>query len=558
MYSFEKYKLLKQYPTFYTDVYKYYVRGGYRCILIHNILSIISSAFIMLFYIFIAFCIKWSNVVKCTTENECDKISDFITSPSTYHSTTLNVFIILFVIVFLIYWLWTVLSSTIDILNSIKYNYYFSIALQVDINNIIVFTWNDIINKMIKYDNSLNHHIIISNIMKYDNYMVALVNQDILNVRKTYYSNYFEWMIRFCIINRLFNGSTLDMIFIKDVKLIKRNMKILGIITLVLSPFIFIITGVYYIVKCTADFYTKKTYFGPKDWSNYAKWKFREFNELEHIFNKRMFLSHKYAYEYESRFTSNLIQIFVNFITLILGTLITVLLFITFFDERIMLYLKIYDRNLLWYIAVLTGIIAVCRMLLTDDKHKEKTHEELLDNVVKYTHYYSESWKTVNNNIIILNEFHQLYNYTLASIFRELLGIFIAPLLMIYKINKRVPVILSFIENSTSYNEKIGHICKYSDFELSRNGHTYYNVDVNESVLVDDDPSDERILTSSCKNNKLKQSILNFNNNYGISPNVDIQLEELAEQGSVSTDGFSNCEEMQRINDLFKENKEIV
>lgn len=518
MYSNEEYYKLKENGMFFNIIYKFYIKHGYKCIILNNIFNIISSGFIILFFGFLIFWIKWDLVINCKTDVDCGNITEYIVSPLNYHTTGINILLIFLSITAGVYWLWNTIIMIGEIFILKDYNRYFTYALNIDTDNMIVISWNDIINKMIKYDNRLSHKKIIANIMKVDNYIVAIINQDILKIKKKFFSSYLEWMLRFCIFNRMFINNKLDINFIDNTNLIKRNIKILGVLTFLLSPFIFIIASIYFLVQFTADFYTKKVYLGPKDWSNYAKWKFREFNELPHIFNKRLKDSHKHAIEYENRFESQFIQISINFITLILGALLTILIFITFYDERIMLHLRIYNRNLLWYVAILTTLIALCRMMLSKESNKEKTHDELIKNIVEHTHYYPESWKDERNKIKTLKEFHKLYNYKIISVVKELCNIFIAPIILVFDMGNRINELTHFIKRITINKEVIGDICKYGDFDKDEFGNTFYGEDEDSITANDDELTDEHcgLMSASIKDNKLRDSIKSFNTSYFI------------------------------------------
>ena len=211
-----------------------------------------------------------------------------------------------------------------------------------------------------------------------------------------------------------------------------------------------------------------------------------------------------------------------------------------------MLYLKIYDRNLLWYVAILTAIIALFHMMLSTNENKQKSHDELMNDIIKYTHYNPDKWKSENNKARILTDFHKLYNFKFISIIKELLAIFIAPIILLTKIRRKTASIVCFIENITTYNPKLGHICKYSDFEFDNNGNTYYHIDLNISQLVTNDSISQENFTliSSCKNNKLKQSIINFNHNYCISHET---MSEKIEENE------PEIEELDKINKLFED-----
>jgi autophagy-related protein 9 len=504
------YEQLKNNPKFYSIVYNYYVGNGYNAIIIRNLVSIFTSLFIILFSIFIIFFIDWAELLGCNNEQICKGAYGYIIYPLSYHSTKVNIYMICFIIISSLYWLWYTLRSIMDIIMFNQYNKYFKYTLNIDINNISLITWNDVINEMIKNDNTLSHSVIINHIMRIDNYMIAIVSNNILDMRKKYYSDYFIWMFKFCLLSDIINSNNrLNISLLHNHKKIKKRMIIIGLTLLILSPIIFTIASINYVIRCTTDFYTRKLYFGPKDWSDYAKWNFREYNEINHVFNRRIQLSHKYASKYENRFSSPIKQTIIDNLAIIMGSFLTVLVFITFYDEKVLLYFQIYNRNLLWYGAYLSAMMTIFRMMMADKDYLEKDHDSLMKDIAKYTKYYPDRWKGKKNYKLAIKEFHDLYNYKIVSLFRQSFGFFVVPLLFIFSMPKKIPKITKYIEDISKYNDKVGCICKYGDFDLDK-----MNVpDEDENTLL------------NLNNNigKLYVSMQSFNEYYELSDSAEMK-----------------------------------
>lgn len=469
MFELQKYRELKQSLSFYSDVYNFYIKGGYRCLVSHYLFQTIATFFMHAFITFITFVIDWRNIFKCK-ETICNSIS-IIGNISGIRLIILTIFSV----ISFLYCIWLLLSSVSYIRNSRKYINYYKYALKLDPNNLKVVTWSNVMQKMIEYDNDLNKDIIIGSIMRKQNYWIALVSNNIFTMRKTYYSAYFEWMINWCILRFIFKGKKLDRSFLSDNKGIKHSMIAMGIIGLILSPFIFFISLANVIINCITDFYTNKTYFGPKDWSKYAKVIFRDYNELDHIFERRIELSHKYTTRYENRFSSNFIQYLTNFGVKIIGTLLSVLVFIAFYDEILLLNINLFGRNLLWYVTIFTTLIAFGRSILRNTDYIEKTHDQLLNDIATYTHYYPERWR--KDPQFALKSFYDLYNYKFVTLLRDLSGIFIVPFLMIFSFPKKVNRITTYIKNITIEDTKLGSVCKFTGVEP--------DVDLTLSHIVD-------------------------------------------------------------------------
>ena len=488
----DSYNELKKSLYFYNNVYNIYIKGGYRCLVYNNVLCILMTAFLHMFMIWVIFLLDWSKIFTCTDEDMCINSSYYLIQDISGIKLTL---LTIFTIILIFHWIWLLIFSIKEILISDKYYKYFNDYLELDANNLHIYTWTEVVKTMVERDESLTPHIIVSEIMRKENYWIALVSNNIFEIRKTFYSNYLEWMINLCFLKFILKGKSLDRTFLRDIRGIKMFMKVIGIITLLLSPFIFCIMFVNCIIKCITDFYTKKMYFGPKDWSNYAKIIFREYNELDHIFDRRMDLSYKYASKYENRFASNSVQIIINFLIGILGAFLSISLLVAFYDERVLLYMDVFGRNLLWYVTIFTTLIALGRITLKENDYVEKSHDQLMKDIAEYTYYYPDDWH--NRSHETLKKFYELYNYRVMTLFRDLLGIFVVPVLMIFVFPHKVHIMTNFIVQTTVEHDHIGDMCKFCNFDEE----DYHEI-ANE------------LLSSQIVREKIRSSMNHFRNNY--------------------------------------------
>ena len=85
--------------SFYSDVYMYFLRGGYWCIFVANTLNIVISAIILTFAIFTMFYLNWNMISQCKSETTCYDISSYIINPMSYHTTSMKSFMIILIII---------------------------------------------------------------------------------------------------------------------------------------------------------------------------------------------------------------------------------------------------------------------------------------------------------------------------------------------------------------------------------------------------------------------------------------------------------------------------
>ena len=122
-------------------------------------------------------------------------------------------------------------------------------------------------------------------------------------------------------------------------------------------------------------------------------WKFREFNELPHIFEARINKSLDPANKYLSLFHNPLMTIIARCITYICGAIVATLLLISLFEQGAFLYVKVGDHNLLWHLGIFSAMFAGARSLIPDEAQTKKSAAELMEEFSSHTHYFAEKWK---------------------------------------------------------------------------------------------------------------------------------------------------------------------
>jgi hypothetical protein len=485
---------------FYENVYNYFSRGGHFVICVENVLNILTLGITLYFIIFIIFYVNWKKINECETEDTCYEIGDYIINPYTYHNTSTITLMCLFVVSFMSYWLWITYVLVIEIIKFLKYKRYFR-NIGIKTHEIKLLSWLNVINKMIEYNSSLTHEIIVGSIMKKDNYLIAIIGLNLLEIDTIYYTQNFLWLINVVILGQIFQKFKDNSNNINSNNIVK-ILRLLVVFHIIFLPFILIITIINYIVNITTDFYTKKTYIGLKEWTIYARFLFREFNELPHVFNQRIFNSYEHAIQYEKKFNTHLTNVLMEKLIYILGICLSILMTLTFYNETIVLYIKLFDRSLVFYVTIIVTIISIARMSIVDTMTVTKSSEEIMIDISEHTHYFPEHWKNKCHTSNVLQDYKKIFKYKLLNILYEILSIFYIPYyIMTDKFVDGVDKIIAFIDDNTIYSENIGYTCSVG-FSINLNIYSS-NEDKNNfeyAQLID--------------NPKSELSIVNFNKYY--------------------------------------------
>lgn len=134
--------------------------------------------------------------------------------------------------------------------------------------------------------------------MRQENYFIALFNKDVLPLG-FFFQTFFltkmmeldlQWgVFRFVFKESMALNDQFIQHFHRDYLAteLKKRFRMMALLHLVLSPFLFLFLVVYIFFQLGADLHRNVEFLGSRDYTRYARWKFRDFNELPHLFEKR-------------------------------------------------------------------------------------------------------------------------------------------------------------------------------------------------------------------------------------------------------------------------------
>ncbi|KAG1809507.1 autophagy protein Apg9-domain-containing protein [Suillus variegatus] len=150
---------------------------------------------------------------------------------------------------------------------------------------------------------SLDAHDIANCIMRQANYLIALFNKDLLDLRMPpspklkqilrqsddgkgrTLTRLLEWNLRSCLME------------------LRRRLIFMGILNAIFAPFIFLYMIMFSFFRYFEEYHKNPSSIGGRRYTPFAQWKFREFNELSHLFTRRLLdESHPLASMYIGQF----------------------------------------------------------------------------------------------------------------------------------------------------------------------------------------------------------------------------------------------------------------
>ncbi|ORX41461.1 APG9-domain-containing protein, partial [Piromyces finnis] len=531
---------------FLKKIYNYYKRKGFVCIVLERVCQLITIAFVICFSVFLFGCIDYSLI------NENSQLSQVLVDQCVYQ---LSWKIKFFLSGFILLWLYLFINYFSEFLRLRKIYYFYNCKLKIQDKDIQSISWNAVIKKIIKLYNEekeeledqseieeLDAHKIINIIMRKENYFIGLINKECIKFSIPFFensqllTNILEWNVQWCIDNFVFdrNGHVKEYFLDRD-KNLSQRFKLIGVINIVLLPFLLIFTIVYSFFRYSEEIYHQPGSIMKRSYSILAQWKFRQFNELPHDFEKRLNRSYESAMTYLNQFPNSRFTIISKLIVFISGSIVTVLTILTLIDQEFFNSFEITQGcSVLFYIGIFTAILAFTKGQISED-NKEYDPQVLMENIAQETHYYPKKWREEAYSDDVKREFESYFDKKIFLIIRDIYGLILTPFIlmitlpktllqnMYYKfLNKFLHRIINFFQEFTVNLSSVGNVCSFAIFDFRNHGNPDEDVEKNEkeSNNKKDSNDDDEEGKKNPKENKysnegkMELSFLDFRDHY--------------------------------------------
>ena len=475
-------------------------------------------------------------------------------------------FLSLYVTLFTLYLAWAVLHFFLDLRRVLEMRTFFRDKLHIDDVDLQAIQWDTVVQRIVELQQTsrlcivkdqLTAHDIANRILRKENFMVAFVNRDLLPLQPfgsvapwlglKMLTKTLEWNIYVCILDAMFDQQfRIRQSFTTDLNGLRRRFFTAGVLNLLLSPFIAAFMMVYFFLKHAEEIHGQRANASvfARYYSRHAEWTMREFNELPHTFEARMHASLADANAYVLQFPTPLLSMIARFVTFIAGSLAAVLLCVSLLNPDVLIFYRIPPegswaeavappRNLLWWLALLSTVLAASRSLSSQPGLMESRMQPdlLLQSLARHTHYMPTSWRGRGHTYETYREFVALYQYRLVLLLQEILGCLTTPLLLMFEMPRRAPEILEFVRSFTVYIEGVGHVCGFALFDFARHGDPRYGAPVSGEAA------------QQSRDGKMEKAYLNFKAHHPSWQDDTAQgealLDNIAAKGSAETANFA-------------------
>ncbi|KAK0073901.1 hypothetical protein PV326_012949, partial [Microctonus aethiopoides] len=369
---------------------------------------------------------------------------------------------------------------------------FFNVALKINDSDLDNLTWHEVQKRvrevqkeqeMCIHKRELTELDIYHRILRFKNYMVAMINKSLLPVRlKVPFVGDFIFMTRGLKYNMellLFWGPWSpfenNWHLKEDYKKLNKRQELaralskhilwIGIANFILCPLILLWQILYSFFNYGEIIKREPGTLGTRMWSLYGRLYLRHFNELDHELNARLNRAYRPASKYMSIFTSPIMTVIAKNIAFVAGSILAVLLILTVYDEDVLTV-----EHVLTAITILGAMVAGARAFIPDD-NLVWCPETLLTAVLAHTHYRPDSWKGYAHTQSTRSQVAQLFQYRAVYVLEELISPLITPFILCFRMRQRSLDIVDFYRNFTIEVTGVGDVCSFAQMDVRRHGH---------------------------------------------------------------------------------------
>uniref|UniRef100_T1JD90 Autophagy-related protein 9 n=1 Tax=Strigamia maritima TaxID=126957 RepID=T1JD90_STRMM len=363
-------------------------------------------------------------------------------------------------------------------------------ALKIKEEEIDNFTWHEIQHRlqavqreqqMCIHKQELTELDIYHRILRYKNYMVAMINKDILPVKFTlpifgeviFFSKGLKWNYEQLLLlgydTPFMQWSLKDeyKVFENRTMLANRlasRSRWLGFVNLILSPAIFIWQVLYSFLTYGEMVKRQPGFFGTRRWSQYGRLYLRHFNELDHELNARLNRGYRPAAKYMTIFTSPKSEIIARKVIFFCAAILSVLLFCAVYNDAIFRI-----DHALTLVTCLGGVIVAAQGFVPDE-NLVFCPEKLFLAVLAQIHYMPHEWYGKSHTMKVRNEFGRLFQYKFSYVVMEMLSPLICPFILIFVLPNRMGKVIDFYRNFTVSVIGVGDVCSFAQMDIRKHG----------------------------------------------------------------------------------------
>ncbi|GAA5902427.1 hypothetical protein JCM6882_002750 [Rhodosporidiobolus microsporus] len=503
---------------FLQQVYLYYVGKGIWAIGLERVLNLLTVGWVIGFSTFLLGCIDYSRLW------DSHHLSEVVIPRC---ASRMSGFTLLLALTFAFFYLWRVVRFSLGVRRLWEMHEFYTELLEVPEGDIQTIPWHAIVARLTLLRAShpsalssrsststgerLDAHDVANRIMREENYLIALFNKAILDVSlplprllqrpagfvfggeggvkkrfgKSMLTRALEWNLRFCLLGFLFGrDGQVRRAFLSErnkgelVEALKRRFILMGIINAVFAPFIVLYLLMYSFFRYFEEYHKNPSSIGSRNFTPLARWKFREFNELPHLFQQRLRIAHPLSDSYINQYPKAKTALLSRFVAFLAGSFAAVLILFSLIDPDAFLHFEITPgRTVLFYIGAFGAVLAVARGMVPDE-NRVVDPEELMKAIIEQTHYLPTEWKDKLHSAEVHVAFGKLFQMKVSLFLQEIFSVLITPFVLWYTLPNSAGAIVDFFREFTVHVDGLGYVCSFAVFDFKRHGDNKFGAPV--------------------------------------------------------------------------------
>lgn len=517
--------------SFFTRMYHYHQKHGFVIIVLEEFFQLIEFAFVIWLVTFTVHCVNhdilFGNTLPADNHTKITVHDVIIPMDKCVDNFSGITYAILFVSALYL------LIRTIKVLYHITQYWdikkFYNTALHIEDANLDNITWHEI-KKKVREVQAEQHmcidkdHLtdldIYHRILRFKNYLVALMNKNLLPVRFT-----LPIMGEVVTLSRglLFN---IDLILFRSpgspfqnnwqlhddysvrgnqVELANRLSKLIlwvAIANFIFAPVIFVWQLLYFSFTYANVLKKEPGALGMRTWSNYGRLYLRHFNELDHELDARLNRSYEYADRYLNSFSSPLLAVIARNILFITGGMLLTLLALGIYDEYVFQV-----EHILTIVTLLSAVGLICRNLIPNE-NLIWCPEQLMTAILAHVHYLPSNWKNQAHTSQVRTEFGNFFQFKANYFLNEILSPIVTPFQLLFVFRPKALEIVKFFRSFTVSVRGVGNVCSFAQMDVRKHGNPEWEL-ADMSSLLSEHAQGEKV-HPACNNGKTELSLLRF------------------------------------------------
>ncbi|KAL7748502.1 autophagy protein atg9 [Sorochytrium milnesiophthora] len=515
-------KAVSNVDVFLDQVYRYYYGKGMHCILLSRTFQLFRMGFVVAFSVFLSTCIDYGKLerlheplpLRGLIKDQCPSVHPFLRAILLLAGSA---------------WAWQFARLVRDIRPLRDMYDFYTHALDIPDSDIQTTPWPVVVKRITDLSErhplrnlpAITVHDITNRLMRRDNYLVAMFNKDVFDLRvrvpllapngnSVLLTKIVQWNLLFCVMGSVFDADGhLKREYTRASKRqelingLRARILIMAVLNALFAPFVAVFLVLYFFFRYGEEYYRNPGNLGSRRYSPLARWRLREFNELPHLFQYRLNASHSKALLYLGQFPAERTAILVRFLTFIVGSVAGVLVLISLIYPDSLIHLELTpERTPIFYIGVLGSVLAVTRAMATSSDPDAERYDTalLMRDVIKDTHYYPEHWVDKLHTVAVRTEFGAMFQYRLVLYAHEFASVLLTPFVLWQSLAPCAPRIVDFFRDFTVHVDNVGYVCSFAVFDFQRHGNIKYGAPAAEHLS-------ERYVSQQ---GKMEKSFVNF------------------------------------------------